>query len=87
MLPNHLLSSECSTCPPPQGITHCRCVTNPATAECRMSGCIHNSSRWIAYFNWMDGIDTPGILNIPTAKSLLVSDLETEQAMETCNVC
>ncbi|GFT16849.1 hypothetical protein NPIL_244611 [Nephila pilipes] len=26
----------------------------------------------------MDGVDTPGILNTPTAKSLLVSDLETE---------
>ncbi|GFX65052.1 hypothetical protein TNCV_451901 [Trichonephila clavipes] len=29
--------------------------------------------------DWMDGIDTPGILNIRTAKSLLVSDLETEE--------
>ncbi|GFT18905.1 hypothetical protein NPIL_581941 [Nephila pilipes] len=28
----------------------------------------------------MDGTDTPGILNIPTAQSLLVSDLESEEA-------
>ncbi|GFU58110.1 hypothetical protein NPIL_295771 [Nephila pilipes] len=41
----------CSICPPPQGITHCRRVTNPETAECRLSGCIHDSSRRIASFN------------------------------------
>ncbi|GFU09816.1 hypothetical protein NPIL_318891 [Nephila pilipes] len=37
--------------------------------------------------DWMDGIGTPVILNISRAKSLLVTDLETEEAMETCNVC
>ncbi|GFS38228.1 hypothetical protein NPIL_687071 [Nephila pilipes] len=49
----------CSTGPPPQGIRHCRPVTNPATAECRLSGCTHDSSRWIAYFNSdrLDGRD------------------------------
>ncbi|GFS98431.1 hypothetical protein NPIL_659911 [Nephila pilipes] len=48
---------------------------------------VHDSSQLIASFNsddWMDGIDTPWILNIPTAKNLLVLDLE---AMETCDVC
>ena len=30
----------------------------------------------------MDGIDTSGILNILKAKSLLVADLETEEAMK-----
>ncbi|GFU24822.1 hypothetical protein NPIL_571481 [Nephila pilipes] len=33
---------------PPQEITHCRRVRNPATTECRMSGCIHHSSWRIA---------------------------------------
>ncbi|GFU02496.1 hypothetical protein NPIL_584291 [Nephila pilipes] len=49
----------CSTCPPPQGMTHCRRVTNPTTAECRMSGCIHDSFRLIASFNSnrLDGWD------------------------------
>ena len=37
--------------------------------------------------DWIDGIDTPGILNIPTANSLLLSDLETEEIMKICNVC
>ena len=37
--------------------------------------------------DWMDGVDTPGILKIPTAKNLLVSDLETEEAMKIYNVC
>ncbi|GFT99067.1 hypothetical protein TNCV_3794411 [Trichonephila clavipes] len=41
----------CPPCPPSQGITHCRCVTNPATAGCRMSVCILDSSQQIASFN------------------------------------
>ncbi|GFW21550.1 hypothetical protein TNCV_4280671 [Trichonephila clavipes] len=32
--------------------------------------------------DWMERIDTPGVLNIPKAKSLLVSDLETTEAWE-----
>ncbi|GFS45599.1 hypothetical protein NPIL_555701 [Nephila pilipes] len=50
----------CSTCPPPQGITHCRRVTNPATAESRMTGCIHGSWQRIAPFNSaeLDGRDS-----------------------------
>ena len=49
----------CSTRPPPHGITHCRCVTNQATAECRIFGSIQDSSRRIVSFssNKLDGWD------------------------------
>ncbi|GFT62739.1 hypothetical protein NPIL_446591 [Nephila pilipes] len=80
--------SMCSPYPPPQGITHCRPVTNRSTAECRMSGCIHDCSRQIASFNSdrLEGRDRYRVnLNITTTKSLLAPDLETEEAMETCD--
>ena len=42
----------CSTFRPPHQVTHCRRVTNPVTAECRISGSIHDSSRRIISFNF-----------------------------------
>jgi hypothetical protein len=34
--------------------------------------------------DWMDRIDALGISNIPITRSMLVSNLETEEAMRTC---
>ncbi|GFT71291.1 uncharacterized protein TNCV_3002681 [Trichonephila clavipes] len=31
---------------------HSKRVTNPAMAECRMSACMHDRSRWIVSFNY-----------------------------------
>ncbi|GFY26735.1 hypothetical protein TNCV_4374811 [Trichonephila clavipes] len=49
----------CSTWPPPQGRRHSRRVTNPATAECNMSGCMEDTSLRIASFSSgrLDGPD------------------------------
>ncbi|GFS45147.1 hypothetical protein NPIL_516601 [Nephila pilipes] len=80
----------CSICLPPQGITHCRRVSNPAKTECRMTGCMRDSSRQIASFNFVR-LNRRDLFTrdfkCPSAKSLLVSDMETEEAMETCNIC
>ncbi|GFS49086.1 hypothetical protein NPIL_684701, partial [Nephila pilipes] len=77
-----------STCPPPQRITHWRRATNPATAECRMSGCIHDSSRWIAFFNSdrLDGRDRYS-RDFNHALSPESADVRSgdKNAMETCN--
>ncbi|GFS73939.1 hypothetical protein NPIL_167321 [Nephila pilipes] len=90
MLPNPLLQQYVFTCPTPQGITHRRRVTNPATqsAECSAAymtalGGSHISTTT----DLMDSIDKPKISNSPIAESLLESDLENKEAMETCNVC
>ncbi|GFU57359.1 hypothetical protein TNCV_3635441 [Trichonephila clavipes] len=48
----------CSTGPPPQGRRHSRRVTNPATAECNMSGCSEDTSLRIASFSY-DRLDGP----------------------------
>ncbi|GFS67723.1 hypothetical protein TNCV_4363921 [Trichonephila clavipes] len=53
----------CSTYPSHQEMTHSKRAANSATAKCRMSACIHDSSRWIASFNsdsdeahfWLNG--------------------------------
>ncbi|GFT20372.1 hypothetical protein NPIL_507071 [Nephila pilipes] len=45
------LKSMCSTYPPPKEITFFKRITNPATAKSRMSGLLHDSSRWITSFN------------------------------------
>ncbi|GFX80259.1 hypothetical protein TNCV_2642751 [Trichonephila clavipes] len=48
----------CSTRPPPQGRRHSRRVTNPATAESNMSGCMQDTSLRIAPFS-SDRLDGP----------------------------
>ncbi|GFT76753.1 hypothetical protein NPIL_98101 [Nephila pilipes] len=82
--------SMCSTCPTPQGIAHWRRVTNPATqsAECPAEYVTALGGSYLSTTtDLMDRIDKPRISNIPIAESLLVSDLENKEAMETCNVC
>ncbi|GFW45420.1 hypothetical protein TNCV_4702311 [Trichonephila clavipes] len=44
--------------PPPTGRKHSRRVTNPATAECNMSGCMEDTSLRIASFS-SDRLDGP----------------------------
>ncbi|GFW10852.1 hypothetical protein TNCV_4919711 [Trichonephila clavipes] len=41
-----------------RGKRHSRRVTNPATAECNMSGCMEDISLWIASFS-SDRLDGP----------------------------
>ncbi|GFW27167.1 general transcription factor II-I repeat domain-containing protein 2A [Trichonephila clavipes] len=41
-----------------RGRRHSRRVTNPATAECNMSGCMEDTSLWIASFSF-DRLDGP----------------------------
>ncbi|GFW72229.1 hypothetical protein TNCV_702661 [Trichonephila clavipes] len=48
----------CSTWPPPQGRRHSRRVTNPATAECSMSGYMEDTSLRITSFS-SDRLDEP----------------------------
>ncbi|GFV40920.1 hypothetical protein TNCV_2665111 [Trichonephila clavipes] len=87
--------SICSTCESPQGITTAH--TNPANmsqiqqrqkAKCPA---VHMTTLGGSHLSiptdLMDGIDKATILSIPTAISLLVSDLETEEVRETRNIC
>ncbi|GFT87742.1 hypothetical protein NPIL_118561 [Nephila pilipes] len=58
----------CSTCLPPQGIIHCRSVTNPATECPAMFLAALGGSHHSIPIDWMDGIDISEISNIPRAK-------------------
>ncbi|GFV00650.1 hypothetical protein TNCV_4752871 [Trichonephila clavipes] len=63
----------------PQERRHSRRMTNPATAECNMSGCKEDTSLWIAYFSSdrLDGprLDTREISKIRTKKSAGVKSI------------
>ncbi|GFT61976.1 hypothetical protein NPIL_352651 [Nephila pilipes] len=88
MLPNHLLQRyvfHMYTTTGNNMYQTCYKSSNGKSAECpAVYMAALCGSHLSILTDWMDRIDTPRILNIPTAKNLLVLDLEI---METCNVC
>ncbi|GFV16248.1 hypothetical protein TNCV_2547411 [Trichonephila clavipes] len=72
------------------GRRHSRRVTNPATAECNMSGCMEDTSLWIASSvptDLMDRIDTREIFKYPHNQKSAGVKSETEEVMGTCSAC
>ncbi|GFS53198.1 hypothetical protein TNCV_3363751 [Trichonephila clavipes] len=69
---------------------HFRRVTNPATAECNMSGCMEDTSLWIASFS-SDRLDGPDRytrdFKYPHNQKTAGVKSETEEAMGTCSAC
>ncbi|GFT82483.1 hypothetical protein TNCV_4173321 [Trichonephila clavipes] len=69
---------------------HSRRVTNSATAECNMSGCMEDTSLRITSFS-SDRLDGPDRytrdFKYPPTRSLPVLNMESEEAMGTFSAC